>query len=226
MRPDILNPLFAEVTALKGVGPALAKPLERLKLERVVDVAFHLPTGWIDRVPRDELMASDAGRTIAIALTPRDYRSSSGRGPTRVNATDTHGNYVSLTYFGGNSGWVKKLLPLGEPKRVSGKLEQYGQELQIIHPELGEPGEEFCGREAIYPLSEGMTSRRLGGFVDQAIERAPALPEWIEPGLKAKREWPDWREALARIHADPRTKPMRRRANGSLMTRCSPTSSR
>ncbi|TPG14336.1 ATP-dependent DNA helicase RecG [Sphingomonas oligophenolica] len=203
MRPDILNPLFAEVTALKGVGPALAKPLDRLGLERVVDVAFHLPTGWIDRVPRDELMASDAGRTIAITLTPRDYRTSSGRGPTRVNAIDTLGNYVSLTYFGGSSGWVKKLLPLGEPKRVSGKLEQYGQELQIIHPELGEPGEEFRARESIYPLSEGITSRRLGGFVDQAIERAPELPEWIEPGLKAQREWPGWREALVRVHADP-----------------------
>jgi ATP-dependent DNA helicase RecG len=96
MRPDILNPLFAEVTALKGVGPALAKPLDRLGLERVVDVAFHLPTGWIDRVPRDELIADDVGRTIVITLTPRDHRSSSGRGPTRVQAVDAHGNTVSL----------------------------------------------------------------------------------------------------------------------------------
>ncbi|RYD95414.1 MAG: ATP-dependent DNA helicase RecG, partial [Sphingomonadales bacterium] len=37
----------------------------------------------------------------------------------------------------------------------------------------------------------------------QAIERAPELPEWIEPSLKARNGWPDWREALARIHADP-----------------------
>ena len=207
MRPDILNPLFAEVTALKGVGPALAKPLDRLGLERVVDVAFHLPTGWIDRLPRDELMASDAGRTIAITLTPRDYRISSGRGPTRVQATDALGNYASLTFFGGNSGWVKKLLPLGEPRRVSGKLEQYGQELQIVHPDIvdpaGDSGETFREREAIYPLSEGLTSRRLSGLAEQAVERAPVLPEWIEPGLKAKRGWPDWREALARIHVDP-----------------------
>ena len=69
MRPDILNPLFAEVTSLKGVGPGLAKPLERLRIARVVDVAFHLPTGHIDRFPRDELMVSDAGRVIAISLT-------------------------------------------------------------------------------------------------------------------------------------------------------------
>jgi ATP-dependent DNA helicase RecG len=203
MRPDILNPLFAEVTALKGVGPALAKPLDRLGLERVVDVAFHLPTGWIDRVPRDELSADDVGRTIVITLTPRDHRSSSGRGPTRVQAVDAHGNTVSLVYFGGSSGWVKKLLPIGEPRRVSGKLEQYGQELQMIHPELGEAEEGFRDREAIYPLSEGMTSRRLSQFVEQAIDRAPTLPEWIEPGLKAQRDWPDWRDALVRIHADP-----------------------
>ena len=204
MRPDILNPLFAEITALKGVGAALAKPLERLGLARVVDVAFHLPTGFVDRVPRDALDEADVGRTIAITLTPRDYRSSgSMRGPTRVNAYDAAGNHVGLVYFGGNAGWAKKLLPVGEAKRVSGRLDRYGQELQIVHPELGEPGEAFQEREAIYPLSEGLTSRRLAGFAAQAIARAPILAEWIEPGLKAHRDWPDWRDALARIHADP-----------------------
>ena len=141
MRPDILNPLFAEITALKGVGAALAKPLERLGLARVVDVAFHLPTGYVDRVPRDALDEADVGRTIAITLTPRDYRSTgSVRGPTRVNAYDAKGNHVGLVYFGGSSGYVKKLLPIGEAKRVSGRLDRYGQELQIVHPELGEPG--------------------------------------------------------------------------------------
>ena len=91
---------------------------------------------------------------------------------------------------------MKKLLPLNEPKRVSGKLEMYGQELQIIHPDLGDGDEGFREREAIYPLSEGITSRRLGQFAHEAVERAPDLPEWIEPGLKAQHQWPDWRDAL------------------------------
>ncbi|GAL99554.1 ATP-dependent DNA helicase RecG [Sphingomonas parapaucimobilis] len=204
MRPDILNPLFAEVTSLKGVGPGLAKPLERLRIARVVDVAFHLPTGHIDRFPRDELMMSDAGRVISISLTVKEHRvSSSPRGPTRVRAEDAAGNSVALVYFGGNSGWVKKLLPIGETKVVSGRLDLYGQDLQIVHPDLGDSTEDFREREAIYPLSEGITSRRLGALAVQAVERAPELPEWIEPGLKAQRGWPDWREALARIHADP-----------------------
>ena len=142
MRPEILNPLFAEITALKGIGPQLSKPLERLGIARVVDAAFHLPTGFVDRVPRDELIQADVGHTIAITLTPVDYRTGAGRGPTRVRATDALGNYVSLVYFGGSSGWVKKLLPVGEPRRVSGRLEQYGQELQIVHPDYVLPPEE------------------------------------------------------------------------------------
>jgi ATP-dependent DNA helicase RecG len=203
MRPDILNPLFAEATSLSGVGPKLARPLERLKLSRVVDVAFHLPTGAVERVARDELDMADAGRTVTITLTPRDIRSSSSpRGPTRVNAFDGLGNHVGLTYFGGGSGWVRKLYTLGEPVRVSGKLEMYGQELQIVHPDIeGEEG--FREREPIYPLSEGITSRRLAALAEQAVARVPVLPEWIEPSLKAARGWPDWREALERIHRDP-----------------------
>jgi len=207
MRPELLNPLFAEITALKGVGPQLAKPLERLGLRRAVDVAFHLPTGWIDRLPREELLASDAGRVIAITLTPTHYKmGGSARAPARVHAVDARGNYVSLVYFGGNSAWVKKLLPLNEPRRVSGKLETYGQELQIVHPDYVVPldeAEEHPEREAVYPCSEGITSKRIAAFAAQAVERARPLPEWIEPTLKAARGWPDWRDALARIHADP-----------------------
>jgi ATP-dependent DNA helicase RecG len=206
MRPDLLNPLFAEVTSLKGVGPALAKPLERLKLSRVVDVAFHLPTGWVDRLKRTELMMQDAGRVIAIPLTATDYRVSAGRGPTRVRAADAQGNIVSLVYFGGSSGWVKKLFPLGETRLVSGKLETYGQELQMVHPDHVLPLDEADGlpeREAIYPLSEGLTSRRVGQLAAQAVERAPDLPEWIEPSLIGKEDWVPWKAALARIHADP-----------------------
>lgn len=206
MRPDILNPLFAEITALKGVGPGLAKPLDKLGLHRVIDMAFHLPTGWIDRVPRDELDMADAGRTIAITLTAVEHRSGNGRGPSRVRAVDARGNHVSLVYFGGHPGWAKKLLPTGEPRRVSGRLEIYGQELQMVHPDYVLPldeAPEMGERESIYPLSEGITSRRMGQLTAQAVERSPDLPEWIEPGLLAKHGWPSWREALARVHADP-----------------------
>ena len=57
MRPGILNPLFTEVEALKGVGPQVAKLLKKLGISRVVDLLYHLPTGqrrfaWAQRDPR------------------------------------------------------------------------------------------------------------------------------------------------------------------------------
>ncbi|MFD1612057.1 ATP-dependent DNA helicase RecG [Sphingomonas tabacisoli] len=206
MRPEILNPLFAEVEALKGIGPGIRKPLERLGLKRAIDIAFHLPTGWIDRKRVERLDMGDVGRTITIPLTAVDYRQSgSSRGPFRVHATDAGGDYVSLVYFGGNPGWARKLFPLGEQRIVSGKLESYGQELQIVHPDLVlSPGEEPpAPREPIYPLSEGITSRRLHQLAEQALARAPELPEWVEPSLLQQRGWKPWRAALAAVHADP-----------------------
>jgi ATP-dependent DNA helicase RecG len=206
MRPEILNPLFAEVEALKGVGAGLAKPLAKLGLNRALDLLFHLPVTWIDRKRVDVLDMADAGRIVTIPLTPVDYKSGAGRGPLRVHATDVEGNYVSLIYFGGNPGWARKLLPIGEPRMVSGRLELYGQELQIAHPDLVVPlGEavDLPAREAVYGLSEGLTNRRLGQLAAQALERAPALPEWIEPSLMTVRGWPGWQAALARAHADP-----------------------
>ncbi|MGV3481021.1 MAG: ATP-dependent DNA helicase RecG, partial [Sphingobium sp.] len=206
MRPDILNPLFAEITALKGVGPQLARPLERLGLARAIDVAFHLPSGWIDRRPIEALEEGLEGQIVTILLTPTDYRQGGPRGPFRVQAVDRHGDVVSLVYFGGNPGWAKKLLPLGEPRIVSGKLESYGQQLQIVHPDHVLPPEEagtLPEREPVYPLSEGLTGKRLAQLAEQALARAPDLPEWIEPSVLEKRGWPGWREALIRLHADP-----------------------
>ena len=75
-----------------------------------------------------------------------------------------------------------------------------------MHPDYVLPLEEAGDtpeREAIYPLSEGLTSKRMGQMAAQAVERAPDLAEWIEPGLLAKQQWPAWRAALMRIHADP-----------------------
>jgi ATP-dependent DNA helicase RecG len=206
MRPDILNPLFAEVEALKGVGATLARPLAKLGLERVVDLLFHLPVGWIDRKAVDELDEADAGRIVTVPLTAIDYRQTGGRGPFRVQAQDKAGNIVSLVYFGGNPGWARKLLPLGESRIVSGKLDRYGQELQMVHPDhVLPPGEavDLPEREPVYRLSEGLTNKRMGQLAAQAIGRAPDLPEWIEPSLKAQSGWPGWHEAVARVHSDP-----------------------
>src|SRR4029078_13731298 len=141
MRPGVLNPLFAEVEVLKGVGPQVSKTLKRLDLMRVVDVLYHLPTGAIARIQAPAASAALLGRNVILELTPFETRESrSGRGPTRIFASDSDGNAISLIYFN-NPGWAKRQLPMGQKRIVSGKLEAYGDEWQIIHTEGAEPGE-------------------------------------------------------------------------------------
>ncbi len=202
MRPDLLNPLFTEVEALKGVGPQVAKALHRLDLARLVDLLFHLPTGSVERVRAPHAAAVLLGSNVVLEVKPYEVRSSTGRGPTRIYAADAAGNTLTLAFFN-NPGWAKRQLPLGEMRVVSGKLEQYGEQWQMVHPEVAEPGAEPPLREAVYPLSEGLTSRRLHDLVVQALERAPDLPEWVEPSLRAREGWRGWKASLASIHSDP-----------------------
>jgi ATP-dependent DNA helicase RecG len=213
MRPEILNPLFAEVEALPGVGPQLAKLLKRLDITRTLDLLHHLPTGAIERVRAPAASAELLGRNLILELKPFQIRETrSGRGPLRIFAADRDGNTISLVYFN-NPGWAKKSLPIGEMRIVSGKLEAYGDEWQIIHPDVLAPGKEadLPLREPVYGLTEGVTNRRMRELAAAALERAPELPEWIEPSLAAREAWRPWRSALAEVHREPASGDSRRR---------------
>jgi ATP-dependent DNA helicase RecG len=203
MRPDLLNPLFTETEGLKGVGPGLARPLGKLGLTRVRDLVYHLPDRFVARRAVGNLDEAAIGEQIVVALTAREHRASSGRGPYRIMAEDALGNHVALVWFGRASYTAKKLLPVGEKRWVAGRLDQYGQGWQIVHPEhIAEDSSALAGslNEPVYPLAEGLTQARIGGLTAQAMALVPELPEWIEPGLLAQSGWPAWKEALLAAH--------------------------
>ena len=204
MRPAALNPLFAEVSALKGVGATLTRQLSRLKLTRVVDLLFHLPLMALERVHVTKLDESDEGRLIVVELLVTGYESGSPRAPFRVRCVDGAGTYIDLIYFGLGGGYARKLLPTGEKRVVSGRLDRYGQWLQMAHPDYvvvpaGVSG--IPAREPVYGLTEGLTNKRMGQLTEAALARAPQIAEWIEPSVVAARAWPPWRQALSDAHA-------------------------
>ena len=197
MRPDRLNSLFVSADSLKGVGPGMARPLEKLGLTRVRDFIYHLPDRFVQRRAVGNLDEASVGENVVVQLTPIEYRSSPGRGPFRVLASDAIGNICALTYFGRNSGWAKKSLPLGETRWIAGRLDQFGQTLQIVHPDhVAEEGGAALGTlcEPVYPLSDGLTQGRTATLVQQALGSVAELPEWIEPSLMGKMQWPTWQD--------------------------------
>ena len=212
MRPEVLNPLFAEVEALKGVGPGIAKALARLDLTRAIDLAYHLPTGVIDRVRAPFATGALIGQIVVLEVTPVQVRAGSGKAPLRIFARDGDDNTLTLTFFN-NPAWAKKQLPLNEKRTVIGKLDAWGNEWQIVHPEVLQPGKvgEIPLREPVYGLTEGISNKRMRELALTALERAPPLPEWIEPSQLARDHWPAWRAALAETHSDPAASNARKR---------------
>src|SRR5215831_7965416 len=210
MRPSLLNPLFASVTTLPGVGPKVAKLLARVSGReedgaRVADLVFHLPTGSIDRRARPKLRDVEPGTVVTVAVTIDRHRPpppGRSRAPFLVHASDETGDLV-LTYFGAQKDYVAKLLPVGAYRYVSGTTALYDGMLQMVHPDrvVDEAGlAKLPQIEPVYPMTEGLFPSQMHKAIDAALDRLPALPEWQDAAYLARERSPGFVEALRHIH--------------------------
>ena len=115
-RPDILFPLFAEVTALTGVGPRIAKQIAKLAGPRVVDLLWHLPSGLIDRRFSPVVAEAPDGRIATITVTvDAHFLPPVKRRPYKVLCSDDTGSMV-LVFFHGREDYLTKVLPIGQQR--------------------------------------------------------------------------------------------------------------
>ncbi len=209
MRPALLNPLFAPVTSLPGVGPKQDKLLRYLlgrdETPRLVDLLMHLPSQVIDRRARPKIREASPGTMVTLEVTVNRHRPPpprNARAPYLVYASDDTGDVV-LTYFRAQPGYVEKLLPVGAKRFVSGTLQIYDGIPQIVHPDRVVDEKAFAalsGIDPVYPLTEGLALGSLRRAVAQALERLPQLPEWISPEVIRRCHFPPIAEALSRVH--------------------------
>ncbi|MFK4486631.1 ATP-dependent DNA helicase RecG [Bradyrhizobium sp. USDA 336] len=209
MRPSLLNPLFAPVTSLSGVGPKQDKLLQyllsRSETPRLVDLLLHLPSQVIDRRARPKIRDAAVGTMVTLEVTVDRHRPPpprNSRAPYLVYASDDTGDVV-LTFFRAKPGYVEKLLPVGEKRYVSGTLQMYDGIPQIVHPDrvLDEEAiAKLSGIDPVYPLTEGLALGSLRRAIAQALQKLPALPEWISPEVLRRCDFPPITEALNRVH--------------------------
>jgi ATP-dependent DNA helicase RecG len=209
MRPALLNPLFAPVTSLAGVGPKQDRLfrylLGREETPRLVDLLLHLPASVIDRRARPKIRDAVPGTVVTLEVTVDRHRPTPGRNPRAphlVYASDETGDVV-LTYFRAQPGYVEKLLPVGTKRYVSGTLQTFDGIPQIVHPDrvVDEAGfAKLSGIDPVYPLTEGLALGSLRRAMAQALQKLPALPEWTSPEVIRRCKFPPIAEALSRVH--------------------------
>ena len=135
MRPQILFPLFAAVTSLPGIGPKLAKLVEKVAGAHVVNLLWHLPYALVDRRYAPKLIDAEPGRIATIEITVDQHQvPRNPRQPYRVLCHDPTGS-LTLVFFHARADYLKKLLPEGEKRLVSGRLELFQNTLQMTHPD-------------------------------------------------------------------------------------------
>jgi ATP-dependent DNA helicase RecG len=217
MRGESLYFLFSSVTRIKGVGSALAKSLQRLlpaatalsgeSMPTVRDLLFHLPVGLLDRRFTCPLNETPDG-VIATFIVhvdehqpPPSTRRASKK-PYRVLCSNDTGE-ITLVFFHAHTDYIKQALPEGSQRVISGRTEHFEFRLQMSHPDVIAPVSrlaEVQKPEAVYPLTLGLTSRRIAKFIETAFEKLPDLPEWIAPDMVAQHHWPAWKAALQQAH--------------------------
>jgi len=203
MRPPVLNPLFADVTALPGIGPKLAALVSKAAGPRIVDVLLSPPVSVIDRSRRPKVADTEFGEvaTVEVRIDRHDVRGRSQ--PYRVICSDETG-FLTLIFFHVKGDYLKRALPEGETRIVSGKIEDYRGGRQMTHPDhIADPKDTATLPlfEPVYPLTAGLSPSVRRKAALAALARAPGLPEWQDPAFLAKNGWPSWREALAAMHA-------------------------
>src|SRR5580700_589214 len=210
MRPNVLNPLFAALSALPGVGPKLEKLFARLlsregEPPRTIDLLFHLPTGFVDRRNQPKLSEVRPETVVTVAVTVDRHRPpppNRPRAPYNIDTSDDT-NTLMITYFNARKDYLQKLFPEGELRYVSGTATFYDGHLQMVHPDRVVDAAGLARLpliDPVYPLTEGLHPNQVSKAMEAALDRLPILPEWQDPAWLARNDYPAFADALRSIH--------------------------
>jgi ATP-dependent DNA helicase RecG len=197
------------VTALKGVGPTLAKRLSKLGIETVADLLFWLPTRYEDRthiVPIGSLrpgMRAAVEGTIELAEVV--FR---GRRSLLVRLSDGTG-FLTLRFFHFSAAQQAQLVR-GLRLRCFGEVRRGKHGPEIVHPEYKDaasPDKQAVegALTPIYPVTEGVQQGRFRNLTAQALAAVGdgELADWLPAEVQLELKLPGLRDALQFVHRPP-----------------------
>ena len=134
-RPEILFPLFTELTALDGVGPKTARLFARLDIAHPADLLLTLPHGLVDRRLRASIRELTLPATATVEVEVGLHLPPTARGrPYRIHVRDARTEFL-LVWFRPRADWLRRELPAGSRRIVSGRVEIFDGLAQMVHPD-------------------------------------------------------------------------------------------
>jgi len=202
--------LDESVTAVKGVGPAVAERLARLGIATVRDLLWHFPREHQDRSHLKPIAELKVGDQVAFAGRIRDVKSTwwRGKGGVLTAIVEDETGQIAAVWFG--MPYLQKQLKPGARLILWGKVTQ-GKRLSVLSPEfemVADGSEEGAAEPLnveritpIYPATAGIGQKRFRRILRAALDAyRPAVPELLpERWLEARRLIPI-AQAIEQIH--------------------------
>lgn len=202
--PD-LKALLAPAPSLKGAKKDTADLIAHVAGGPAVrDLLFLMPHGAIDR--RNRVLVAEArdGEIATLDVEVDAHLPSfSARSPYRVRLRDESG-FVSVAYFRPRKEMLERMWPVGQRRLVSGKVDHYKGERQMLHPDYvvdPEKGDAPPAIEPVYPLTAGLPGRTLQRAIKQVSPLLKVPPEWLDAATLTAQGWNSFAESLMRQHA-------------------------
>ena len=203
-RPFVLDPLFRPLTALTGIGPRNAEALGKLiGGPKILDLLWHKPIDFVDRRFSCPVKEVPDGKVVTLALRVQKHIPAPRKSlPYKVWCTDASGA-INLIFFHAHKDWLEKQLAVGSDVIVSGRIEYYQGNPQMVHPDaIGKPEDRASIEtlEPVYPLTQGITNKVVRKAIQGMLGFVPVLPEWQDAAYKKRQQWPDWQNAIQALH--------------------------
>jgi len=201
--------LTSDVRYLPGVGEQRAATLARLGIHTIGDLLLHLPSRYEDRRQLTAVAALAPGpHTVRGRLVSADLTTTPRRRMRIVEAAVADpgglGGVLVCRWF--NQAYVLRQLEPGREYLFSGKVtyDRRGLGLVMENPEFEPWREDEAGLHtgrlvAVYPVTEGLTSRQLRRWVAEALARV-RVEEPLPAALRERLGLPERHAALRLVH--------------------------
>jgi ATP-dependent DNA helicase RecG len=167
------NVLFGPVTDLKGVGNKVAGRLQKLGIEQIQDLLFHLPLRYQDRTRLLPLGSLKPQQEALVEGTVRLSQIKFGRRRSLLCYIDDGSGSLVLRFFHFSKTQQQQLIE-GVRVRCFGEIRNGPSSLEMVHPEYQIiPADTVVPVEAdltpIYPTTEGLHQLSFRKLIKQAL---------------------------------------------------------
>lgn len=201
---DLQRGLRAPVSNVKGVGPQMAKSLERLGIETLGDLLFYLPRRHDDYTKLTPINRLPPDVVTTVIGTVRRAELVAGKNNRKdfVIDIDDGTGLMSVRFFG--QKYLVTQIKSGHQIVVSGKTSLFLGRVQMANPEwehLDAENLHTVGIVPVYSLTEGLSPRALRRLMKNTIEYwAERLPDYVPQSVLDRTELADLGWTIKNLH--------------------------